>query len=374
MPLFTTPDGRYTYAIETPNEGDGNSVVYDNVRGVVAWDRFGYEAKLPASSGPSPPSPILIPAPAQPTSPNARVIRVTGPEDGELLNRGYAYWPQSWLNGAHVLMFCGHADGHPRFFHVDLNTGAIERLGSLVPYGGTGEGWYFDGQGRVYLTDGPHLHRYDLAIGLEEVIVADGKYPYLGTVVSRNGQQEYFPAIGDLDESSIDPSGRWLPIKEKRADPDYPPDKPPLYNRVIDLDAHVTQTLTNAGGAIGHSDMGPGYAVGEWSPQKGEAPGQCVFWDFDLPLTLDRRRTLFLSDNVGHISVRNGVCLVSDPTMLSVAALDGSGVTYLTKHGMVQNTTDPYDTQCFGNLDHTGRVAAYCSNAAGRMDLYLLIL
>ena len=69
MPLYTTPDGRYTVAWQTAGEGDGNSVVYDRGPslavpwpGMPVWDRFSYEAGLgqvrpPTDPPPSPPPP-----------------------------------------------------------------------------------------------------------------------------------------------------------------------------------------------------------------------------------------------------------------------------------------------------------------------------
>jgi hypothetical protein len=280
-------------------------------------------------------------------------------------------------------MFCGHADGHPRFFHVDLNTGYVERLGSLVPYGGTGEGWYLDGLGRIYLTDGPHLHRYDLAIGLDEVIfsieqthpgcdlwqthssddgsthsatvrqiVSDGPYPYLGTVVFRNGVQDFYPAQQALDESQVTSDGRFLLIKEGND------------NRIISLDRTADyKRITDAEGALGHSDCGPSFAIGE-----DDQHGACVRWDFDTM----RRTELFQTWNMGHVSVRGGKCLLSNATSLALVGLNGSGLTPLIEHGMVSDGS--YDTQVFGALDSSGRVATYMSNVAGRLDQYLLIL
>jgi len=321
------------------------------------------------------------PAPPGPTPPGqVRVVKVTGPEDGQLLNRGYSYWSQVWLNGAHALLFCGHADGHPRFFHVDLHNWTVERLGSLVPYGGTGEGWYFDNLGRVYLTDGPRLRRYDLATGQDEVIfedptpncrlwqahssddgaahsatlqaiVDDGPYLNLGTVVYRNGARQYFPALGALDESQIDTSGRWLLIKEDDQ------------NRVIDLETGRDARISDADGAVGHSDCGAWYVVGE-----DDQHGACVLWD----LSALTRRELFKTWGMGHVSVRAGRCLLSGSQALSLVPLGGGEPQHLVDHDMVSDGT--YDTQVFANLDHTGRVAAYMSNAAGRMDLYVAVV
>lgn len=386
-------DGRY-WAID---QGDRNFVVYDTVLGVPAFDRWSWEQQQggsppappiqdPPGTSQTPTGPSIPPAPPAPSGPISgagQAIRVTNEQDGELLNRMYSYWSNAVVSDAGVLVFAGHADGRPRFFLVNLVSGEIQRLGPRVHYTGTGEGWYFDAHGWLYLLEGPRLRLVHPITGEDRIVfdiegshpgcvlwqahssddgqthsatvkrvVAEGSYPALGTVVSRHGQLLYFPTLSALDESQIDRSGRWVIIKEDND------------NRIIELDTRETRLLRQNDGAVGHSDCGPGFVVGE-----DDAHGACVLWRLDRPLTEGNRRELFHTWNLGHVSVRAGRCLHSDHTNLNLIALDGSGVTPLTAHGMIGSG---YDYTCHANLSPCGRVAAWISNAAGRFDLYVM--
>ena len=396
MPLYTTPDGRYTYAIETPNEGDGNSVVYVNWRTpgtpFPVWDRWSYEAGLGADRPPVvlPPEPLPSPAPvpgtpppepALPLSRGIKIIPVTNASDGEFVPRMYSYWSNAWLHDRHAYVFAGHVDGMPRFFKVDLGIGSVEPLGPMLGFTGTTEGWCWTSDGWIMLCDGSRLLRvspftnearvvFDIAeshpgcilwqshssddgqthSATVKQIVNDGAYPAIGTVVFRHGREEYFPAQGDLDESQIDPTGTYLVIKE---DDD---------NRVINLSTRHTQILRDRDGAVGHSDCGPFLLVGE-----DNIHGACVRWDLNQPLTPGRRVELFSTWNMGYVSIRGGRCLHSGETHISLVALDGSGETPLLDHGVRSND---YDARVKANLDPSGRVATYMVEG----QVFLLVL
>jgi hypothetical protein len=284
-----------------------------------------------------------------------------------------------------AIVFAGHADERPRFFAVDLTSGSIERLGALVPYSGTGEGWYWNAAGRIYLIEGPRLRCVDPFTGADDVVFdisethpgcrlwqahssdddathcatverlsSDGPYLRLGTVVVRHGHQTFYPAEAPVDESQVTADGTFLIIKEGED------------NRIINLETGETRVLRDEEGAVGHSDCGPGLLVGE-----DNIHGACVLWDLGAPLTPENRRMLFSTWNMGHVSVRGGRCLQSDATSLRLVALDGSGAMPLLEHGMVGTG---YDFQVHANLDPSGRVATYISNAAGRFDVYLVVL
>lgn len=182
-------------------------------------------------------------------------------------------------------------------------------------------------------------------------VVSSGSYPKIGTVVQCPSGRLYWQAIGTLDESHITSDGSFVIIEEDNG------------NRIIDLTNKSEQRLTNAEGALAHIDCGPGYMVGE-----DDQRGACTYLDCR---TLERR-VLFNTWSMGHVSVRAGRCLLSGASDLSLVALDGSGVTNLVEHGMIGSGS--YDLQVHGNLDATGKVAAWVSNAAGRHDLYLLRL
>lgn len=82
------------------------------------------------------------------------------------------------------------------------------------------------------------------------------------------------------------------------------------------------------------------------------------------------QRALFATGRMGHVSVRGRRCLHTNDTSLRLIDLNSGAISELANHGMVSDGT--YDTQVHGNLDPSGRVAAWVSNSAGRMDLYLL--
>lgn len=349
----------------------------------------------PSRRRPQPPAPVVVPQPdgepanaELPTVPvfpgrTGRTIRVTSEEDGELINRGYSYWSQLWIDANLVLVFCGHASGRPRFFQVNLETGEVLRLGPMLDYIGTSEGWYWTPNGRLMIPEGPRLHRVnpfnhqedDVVLdisdthpgcrlwqchssddgnahsGTVEQIVESGPYVRLGTVAMRNGALTFFGANGPLDESQISRDGRYLVIKEGDD------------NRIINLTDGSERFIPDANGALGHSDNGPAYAVGE-----DNQIGACVRVNLENP---DDRLVLLRTWNMGHVSVRGGRCVRSGPELLTLVDLNGGGESPLTAHGMVPSD---YDHQVHGNLDHTGRVACYLSDVAGRMDIYLVIL
>lgn len=379
MPELRSADGRYLAA----EQGDGNFVLYDTSTDpwTVLADRWSYEARqAPVAT----PTPGRVP-PRHLSAQGVRAIRVTNETDGDFVNRQYSYWSSVFCRGDEAIVFAGHVDEHPRFFHVSLTSGAVERLGSLLPYTGTAEGWYFDPEGRLYLCNGAELRRIDsttqddrLVFSIAEThpgcilwqahssdggtvhcatvkqVTSEGAYPALGTVVFRNGREEYFPAQGDLDESQLTTDGAFLIIHEANQ------------NRIINLETRETRYLSNADGAVEHADCGPDYIVGE-----DDQHGACVRWNLRAPLTAERRLELFKTWNMGHLSVRNGCGLLSDETHLSLVDLNSGGIEPLIAHGM---TGSGYDCQVKANLDHTACVASYMSNTAGRMDLYLLVL
>lgn len=333
-------------------------------------------------------------APPLPEPPvGVRVWPVTGPQDGVQLPRQYSYWANAWTSGDLIYVFNGGQDGGVRFFSVHRQTGEVLRLGTLLPhYGGTGEGWSWDRDGRIVLCDGPRLRRVSPFTSEDTIlcdisgthpgcqlwqahasadgrthsatvqqIVPEGSYPKLGTLCVRDGAQRFYPAVGALDESQIDPSGRFLLIKETRQR-----DRPRLDNRILDLDAQTDTWLLDEDGAVGHSDMGAGFVVGE-----DDQLGACTRRRLDAPHT--QPLPLFPTRNLGYVAVRGGRCLHSGESHLSLVDLGGGGVTPLLAHGN-QNPSGDYDDRVKANLSPDGRVVCYMSNASGRREVYVAVL
>lgn len=284
-----------------------------------------------------------------------------------VLNRIYSYWSNAWINGDTAHVFVGHDDG-VHLYALNLNSGEVylNRSRVLLP-NGTGEGWYWDGGGRITLCDGSRLRRLSPYGDLDETIVdiaethpgcrlwqahssddgtvhsatveqivSDGPYVRIGTIVKRVGGIDYFQAQTTLDESQVSRDGRWLLIKEGDD------------NRIVDLATGSERLISDAAGALGHSDCGPAFAVGEDNQR-----GACTWLDF---ATLERR-VLFETWNMGYVSVRGGRCLHSGETHLNLVDLNGGGLTPLVEHGGGTS----YDERVKANLDPTGRVAFYVS-------------
>jgi hypothetical protein len=338
----------------------------------------------PFDPGPSPEPP----APTEPVPGGRRVIRVTDPSDGRLINRGYAYHSQVFYREqtGSAFLFAGHEGGMPRFFEVHLASGAVSRLGSLINFVSEGEGWYWDRHGFVYLHSGPRLHRInpfavhddtvvmDISAthpgcrlwqchssddgrahsGTVQRIVADGPYVKLGTVVQLPDRQEFFGAEGDLDESHISACGLFVVIEEGHN------------NRIYNFETGGGPTrISNAEGALAHIDMGHGFMVGE-----DDQRGACTWINLR---NIHERRVLHETWGMGHVSVRNGRCLLSNDSGIYLVPMDGSRqLEKVADHGMVGSG---YDYQVHANLDPTGRLGAWLSNhGSDRLDLDLMVL
>lgn len=390
---LATLDGLYLAA----DQDDGNFVVYRAATMTPLWDRFSHEASLVRDPLPDP-VPAVLPVPVGP-DPAGRLIPVTDASDGAIEPRMYSYWANTWLNPAGDLahVFWGHADGHPRFAVVMLPEGKVQRLGSLLPYTGTSEGWYWDREGWIYLLDGPRLRRcnpftsedrgvFDISdthpgcdlwqahssddgrvhSATVRQVVNDGPYPLIGTVVCRDGQQTYYPADAyALDESQITPDGAYLVIKSSPDDD----------NLIVTLATGEQRWLQKSEGALGHSDCGPGFMVGA---DRDHEPRACVRWNLDQPLTPEHRVLLTKSGDwsggdLGHVAVRGYRLLVSDSTHICLGDMgDWFGLVPILVHGMVG---DDYDHQVKANLDPSGRLATFMSNyGTDRQDVYLLVL
>lgn len=317
--------------------------------------------------------------PAAPTPP----IRVTDERDPALINRGYAYHSQAFVNGTGIWAFVAQASGPPLFFHLDVS-GAIRRLGSLIAYPVTGEGWYWTPTGEIMVIDGPRLRRVNPFRQTDEIvldisaihpghdlwqahssldgtvhsatvrqIVDTGSYSHVGTIVQQPDRQLFIDATGDLDESHIDASGRWLIIEQSND------------NLIVDLATGAERWISNSDGALAHLDCGDGFAVGE-----NDFAGACV----QLDLATLQQQSLFPTGNLGHVSVRGQRCLHTNATWLRLIDLTNGGIAPVTEHGMIVGAGDPYNYQCHANLSPDGSAVAYVSNVAGRMDLYVVRL
>jgi hypothetical protein len=160
------------------------------------------------------------------------------------------------------------------------------------------------------------------------------------TLVSYRGSEMTFKAEGALDESNLTKDGEWLVILEDN------------FNRVIHLASRSEYRISQEEGAVAHNDTGHGFIVGE-----DDAHGACVVWD----LGERRRRELWRTWNMGHVSFRNGRLLASNDTSIFVVDVGSSLITATMQHGLHVNPRD-YDTHVRANLSPCGQRASWIGN------------
>lgn len=176
----------------------------------------------------------------------------------------------------------------------------------------------------------------------------------------KNDSFRDFDIEGAPDECQIDKSGRFLVIKEDN------------YNRIIDLETDEVKYIQNDEGALGHSDNGFEYIIGEndYSPLAGAL-------DYINLRTL-RRGNLFSTGiwNMGYVSHCNAInapiesqsFLISTPKeLISVKANGQSRIV-----ANIEPEVSDYEQRVKANLDITGEYAAFTQFKDGRLDAYLI--
>jgi len=220
---------------------------------------------------------------------NTRGIRVTNPDDGRVRPIGMTYWPNINMHaGRPVMMVFLSLDDSLTLFTIDKSSGQVSMQGA-IGFHHTGEGvyWSFSNANLLYVSQGDKLWSYDVATGQRSVVV-DGSGEEIRQCHSswdgqshsmtlggqpafwHNGQLRRIPAA-DYDECQISKAGRWGLIKAHND------------NIIIDLETGQVSTITDAALAVGHSDMGFDYVVGEENMSN---PGG-VFRVFDLKAARD---------------------------------------------------------------------------------------
>jgi hypothetical protein len=343
-------------------------------------------------------------------------IRVTNEDDGEILPRTYAYWPNvnAHLGRDTLRVFLGTSRG-PCQWAVDKCSHEVTPLGPIFPAGhplgsSTAEGWYWDARDPhvLYCSDDKHLFRYDVEtqdlVTVVDVtplawlgefalrqwhtsstrthsatvkqIVADGAWPSIGTIVYDENQCQpwrWFPKLGALDESQIDRTGTWLLIKENLDGQDDED------NRIIDLGDGAERIITDRAGAAGHSDNGYGYMVAadNWQPE-----ATWRVWRFDQPETSGAIVLQTSWDaqviHVSHCNARPGApegqWVLGSGTVkdLLTIPLDGSSKCRAVAPSM--SASDSYDDLAKANLDPHGKSALWTCRRDGRFDAFMVML
>ncbi|OFW02759.1 MAG: hypothetical protein A3I61_16465 [Acidobacteria bacterium RIFCSPLOWO2_02_FULL_68_18] len=411
------------------------------------------EAFLPAGGGTGP---FVFPAPYQ--TGGVRLTSASDCAEGQdcLWYAGYSYWRNinNHVGSAHMYIFLGTAREHggvgPLLVRYNKLTDAVEPLGPLFdavdPHSfSTGEGWYFSATRptRLYtfVVGSTELRRYDILLRQFEAMAAmdltecprpnicpkgaafitqphssdddrvhsatvqDGDWQRIGCVVydSEVRRFRYFgaPKGYSLDECHVDKSGRWLILLETRADGSR-------RNRVVNLlHRGRVATIEDVDGALGHLDMGFGYAVG--ADTFNPLPNATILLTFPLTTTarpigpvvhFNKRWDVAAANHVAHGNAQPGiapesqyacgsnasrvpdmadeiVCVPLDFAHNANGSLDvlvvAPVMTDLDAAGGRDVDGDDYEQVPKGNLDVTGRYFFWTTNLGGdRLDAFLV--
>lgn len=347
---------------------------------------------------------------------------------------GYSYWRNSnyHVNDDHMLVFFSllkhRGGGGPTLFKYNKKTDELIKVGPMFDdsdsnSSATAEGWYFSGSmpTKIYLNKSRSMLRYDVITRqYETVFDITSQYGtdkniwqlhssdddrihsaslrkntggYVGCLVydEPNRNLRLFPGNGSFDECHVDKSGRWLAMMENQ-DGAYG-----IEMRVIDLQTGEERSILDQNGALGHLDMGHGYAVGadNWNNK----PNATVLLKFPLDTTkkpagdvvhYNKNWGEVAANHVAHGNARRGLspeyqfACGSDAGNTSVADevvcfnLNGSG-DQLVVAPIMTNTSasggggDSYSKKPKGNLDVTGKYFIWTSNMGGsRLDAFIV--
>jgi hypothetical protein len=386
---------------------------------------------------------------------NTDAVRLTNAStcvDGSdcLWYAGYSYWRNinNHVASSDMYIFLGTDTNRggvgPVLIRYNKDTDAVTNLGPLFndnsPYHyATGEGWYFSATQPTklyaYLVGSPQLRRYDIltrefdpdpAIDLSacprpDVCPADaqfitqphssdddlvhsasvqnGDWQRVGCVVSGPSGFLYYatPEGYSFDECHIDKSGRWLMLLQGMPDGTR-------INRVVDTQTGTESVIDAPNGALGHLDMGWGYAVGadNYNPM----PNATILLTFPVASTTrpigpvlhyNKRWDLAAANHVAHGNAIAGaapesqyacgsnagyqadmadeiVCFSLDPNRNTDGSLDVLVVgQVMTDFGAPGGGSDDYNKRPKGNLDVSGRYFLWTTNAGGnRLDAFIV--
>jgi hypothetical protein len=362
---------------------------------------------------------------------------------------GYSYWRNinNHVGSNDMYIFLGTDTNRggvgPILLHYDKTTDAVTSLGPMFdetsPYHwATGEGWYFSATQATklytFLVGSPLLQRFDIVTRqfdpvpamdlttcprprvcprsaqfitqphssdddlVHSASVQDNNYQRLGCVVSSPSGFRFFavPKGYSFDECSIDKSARWLIVLAETSDGTR-------INRIINMRTGKATEVDGPNGALGHYDMGYGYAVGAdtYNPE----PNATILIKFPLASTTrpigpvvhyNKRWDLAAANHITHTNAVNAVpesqyacgsnagyqtdmadeivCFPLDPNRNDDGSLDvlvvGQVMTDLNAAG---GGSDDYNKRPKGNLDVTGRYFIWTTNLGGaRLDAFIV--
>ena len=387
---------------------------------------------------------------------NTDAVRLTTAADcsgGDCLwYTGYSYWRNinNHVASAEMYIFLGsnpnRGGSGPFLLRYNKVTDNVQNVGPLFTpgnpyYNATGEGWYFSGTKPTklytFLVGFTQLRRFDIltrtfdaepALDLalcprpnvcptgaafitqphssdddqtHSATVQNQTWQRIGCVVAQGRRYYYYaPASGYLlDECHVDKSGRWLMLLETTAGGSR-------INRVVNLRNGRITTIQDVAGALGHLDMGHGYAVG--ADTYNPLPNATILLKFPVQSTTrplgpvvhyNKRWDIAAANHVAHGNAAAGapedqyacgsnasrvadmadeiVCFSLDSNRNADGSLDvlvvGQVLTDLNMPGGADGTGSDYSKLPKGNLDVTGRYFIWTTNLGGdRLDAVLV--
>jgi hypothetical protein len=332
----------------------------------------------------------------------------------------------------------------PTLIRYNKVTDQVQNLGALFasnsPYHwSTGEGWYFSGTQATklytYMVGGSQLRRYDIltrqfdpapAMDLgacprptvcpsnaafliqphssdddlvHSATLQNTDWQRIGCVVYGPAGFRYYPTPEgySFDECHIDKSGRWLMLLQGRPDGGR-------INRVVDIQTGGETIIDAPAGALGHLDMGFGYAVG--ADNYNPLPNATILLEFPISSTqrpvgpalhYNKRWDVAAANHISHGNAIAGgtpesqyACgsnasrvaeMADEIVCFSLNAgrnVDGSLDVLVV--GQVMTDLDApgggsgeYEKRPKGNLDVTGRYFIWTTNlGGGRLDAFIV--
>ena len=388
---------------------------------------------------------------------NTDAVRLTNAADCDggdcLWYTGYSYWRNinNHVASAEMYIFLGSNPNKggkgPILLRYNKVTDDVQNVGPLFMsdsayYHATGEGWYFSGTQPTklytYLVGSAQLRRFDiltrtfdavppLDLGrcprpnvcpsdaafitqphssdddqIHSATVQNQTWQRIGCVVAQGRRYYYYaPASGySLDECHVDKSGRWLMLLETTTSGSR-------INRVVNLRNSRVTTIQDVAGALGHLDMGHGYAVG--ADTYNPLPNATILLKFPVESTarpvgpvvhFNKRWDIAAANHIAHGNAAAGappedqyacgsnasrvadmadeiVCFSLDPNRNVDGSLDvlvvGQVLTDLNMPGGDDGTNSDYPKLPKGNLDVSGRYFIWTTNLGGdRLDAVLV--
>lgn len=393
---------------------------------------------------------------------NTSAVRLTDASDcagGDdcLWYAGYSYWRNinNHAGRPEMYVFLGtdvaRGGSGPILIRYDKLTDAVDNRGPLFPAASpyrnsTAEGWYFSGTRPTalyaFLIGSSQLRRYDVLTKAFDAVpaldvsrcprptvcpaeaayifqphssdddrvhsatVQNASWQRLGCVVYREAAQKFIffrtPAGYVLDECHVDKSGKWLLLIETRTTNGV------RVNRIAEIRRpRKITTITDVNGALGHLDMGYGYAVG--ADTYHPLPNATILLKFPVASVLrpvgpvvhyNKRWDLAAANHLAHGNASGAapaeaqyacgsnasrvadmadeiVCFPLNAARNPDGSLDvlvvGPVLTDLDAAGGRDVDGDDYEQTPKGNLDVTGRYFIWTTNLGGdRLDALLV--